>query len=72
MTSKYAHQSAAITASPRSAAATTSEIAVTPAAPSPIATIDSPSAMITISPYRSAKCAGEIRHPTPRSINGPA
>ena len=30
-----------------------------PAAPTPIETIDSPSAMMTISPWRSAKCAGE-------------
>ena len=56
-TSKYSHHSAAATATPSTAAATTP--ASTPAsAPTPIATIDSPRAMITIRPWRSAKCAG--------------
>ena len=31
------------------------------AAPTPMATIDSPRAMMMIRPYRSLKCAGEYR-----------
>ena len=31
------------------------------AAPTPMATIDSPRAMMMIRPYRSLKCAGECR-----------
>ena len=48
--SKYAHQSAHASASPRIAAVTTTASSSIPAAPIPMATIDSPSAMITISP----------------------
>ena len=65
--SKYAHQS---TAAPANAIATAvAKVASrsSSAAPAPIATIDSPSAMITKSAYRSAKCAGETRNPVPRS-----
>ena len=40
--------------------------------PTPIATIDSPSAMITISPKRSAKWLGTIRQPsTPKNAGPP-
>ena len=38
----------------------------------PIATIDSPSAMITISEKRSAKCPGETRKPRTPKTYGPA
>ena len=40
--------------------------------PVPIATIDSPSAMITISEKRSAKWPGETRKPLTPNTNGPA
>ena len=40
--------------------------------PVPIATIDSPSAMITISAKRSAKWPGETRKPFTPNTNGPA
>ena len=42
------------------------------ASPVPIATIDSPSAMITISEKRSAKWPGETRKPRTPNTNGPA
>ncbi len=54
-----------MTAMPRTAAATMPGVSETPAAPMPIATIDSPRAMITMRPWRSAKCAGETRKPLP-------
>ena len=41
-----------------STAATTTPASTSPSTPTPIATIDSPSAMITISPWRSAKWLG--------------
>ena len=43
-----------------------------PSIPVPMATIDSPSAMITISAKRSAKCPGETRKPLTPNTNGPA
>ena len=39
--------------------------------PTPIATIDSPSAMITIRPKRSAKWLGIIRQPSTPKKYGP-
>jgi hypothetical protein len=48
---------------PRTAAATMLGVSDTPAAPMPIATIDSPRAMLTMRPWRSAKCAGDTRQP---------
>ena len=69
--SKYSHHSAAAIAIPMHAATTTP--VVTPcSAPTPIATIDSPSAMITISPWRSAKWPGSSRHPPGSITSGPA
>ena len=61
--SKYVHHSVATPAS-----ATTTEIANVrfrsrPEVPMPIATIDSPRAMITISAKRSAKCEADTRQP---------
>jgi hypothetical protein len=61
--SKYDHQMHAATLFPRNAAAITPASSDSPLAPTPIATIDSPSAMMMISPNRSTKCAGETRHP---------
>jgi hypothetical protein len=55
MTSKYAHQSEATTTTPRTAAEMMPAVSEKPAAPTPSAMIDSPSAMMTMSPYRSAK-----------------
>jgi len=49
-TSKYVHQREAASASPSTAESTTPGPSSTPAAPMPIATIDSPSAMMTMSP----------------------
>ncbi len=43
-----------------------------PSSPVPIATIDSPSAMITIRAKRSAKCPGETRKPLTPNTYGPA
>src|SRR4029450_167340 len=51
------HQRAAAIAIP-SAAATTTPASTTVSEPTPIATIDSPSAMITISPNRPAEAGG--------------
>ena len=57
---------------PSSAATITRGRARAPPAPTPSETIDSPSAMMTISPWRSAKCAGSTRQPsTPRSASPP-
>jgi hypothetical protein len=70
-TSKYAHQSAATTTTPRTAAEMMPAESEKPAAPTPSEMIDSPSAMMTMSPYRSAKCAGEMCHPRPRPIRAP-
>ena len=61
--SKYDHHRHAATVIPRRAAAITPPSSGSPAAPTPIATIDSPSAMMTISPKRSTKCSGETRQP---------
>ena len=69
--SKYAHHSAATPAN-----ATTTESAYVASrsssdVPIPIATIDSPSAMITISAKRSAKCDGETRHSARATVSVP-
>ena len=71
MKSKYAHHSAATPAN-----ATTTESAYVESrsssdVPIPIATIDSPSAMITMSANRSAKCDGEMRHSTRATLSVP-
>ena len=42
-----------------------------PSTPTPMATMDSPRAMITISPKRSAKCAGDTRKPRTPKTYGP-
>ncbi len=63
VTSKYAHHSAAAIAMP-STAATTTLGAITALEPAPITTIDSPSAMITIAPWRSAKWPGTSFQPS--------
>ncbi len=65
ITSKYAHQSAAITTMPRIAADTGPNVSRTSSAPNPIAKTDSPNAMMTIRPYRSVKWAGEMCQPCP-------
>ena len=62
---------AAARAIPATAAARTP--AVMPAsAPMPMATIDSPRAMITINPCRSAKWPGTSRQPSAPNSSGPA
>ena len=43
-----------------------------PSSPAPIVTIDSPSAMMMISPKRSAKCAAETRKPPTSRMEGGA
>jgi hypothetical protein len=48
---------------PRRAAAITPASSLSPDAPTPIATMDSPRAMMTTSPKRSTKCAGDTRQP---------
>jgi len=70
-TSKYAHQSATITPMPRIAAVTSPGVIDSCAAPTPSEITDSPRAMMTISPYRSAKCVGEMCHARPRVNKGP-
>ena len=55
----------AATTIPNSAAAILGASRGSPAAPTPMATIDSPRATIMISPCRSTKWAGERRHPRP-------
>ena len=42
-----------------------------PEVPIPMATIDSPSAMITMSAKRSAKCDGETCHPARATVSVP-
>ena len=70
-TSKYAHQNAHATAMPRTAAAMTPPS--TPAsAPTPIATIDSPSATMMMRPWRSAKWPATSRQPLVSMNSGPA
>jgi hypothetical protein len=54
---------------PSTAAETMPALSERPAVPTPIATIDSPSAMMTTSPWRSAKCAGETRQ-RPLRVSG--
>ena len=68
--SKYSHHIAAATAMPSTAAATT-PASTPPSAPTPIATIDSPRAMIRISPWRSAKCPGTSFQPSEPKRYGP-
>ncbi len=70
-TSKYSHQIAAVTATPSTEATTTPASTVVPWAPTPMATIDSPRAMITISPWRSAKWPGTSFHPSTPKKKGP-
>ena len=70
-TSKYAHHKAQATAMPRIAATMTPPS--TPAsAPTPIATIDSPRATITMRPWRSAKWPATSRQPLVSMNSGPA
>ena len=65
--SKYASQNDVATTNPSTAATITPVPSASSLAPRPIATSDSPIAMITISPWRSTKCAGWTRQPlTPR------
>ena len=52
-------------------AATTTPVVTPASAPTPIATIDSPSAMITIRPWRSAKWPGSSRQPAGSMSSGP-
>jgi len=54
----------ALNASPNSATPTSAASIGSPAAPIPIATIDSPMATITTRPWRSTKCAGPISKPS--------
>ena len=71
MKSKYAHHSAA---TPAKATTTESAYVVSRSSsdvPIPIATIDSPSAMITISAKRSAKCDGEMCHSPRATVSVP-
>ena len=63
-TSKYAHHSAAATATPSSDAGDQPASSGMPCAPTPSATIDSPSAMMMISPKRSAKWPACTRQPS--------
>ena len=68
--SKYSHHSPAATTTPSTAATTTPAPTSAPT-PAPIATIDSPSAMITISPWRSEKWAGMSFQPSAPNRYGP-
>jgi hypothetical protein len=52
-------------------AAATTPASTSPDTPTPIATIDSPIAMRTISPWRSAKWPGTIFHPSTPKNAGP-
>ena len=54
-----------------STAAATMPASTWASAPMPIATIDSPSAMMKISPWRSAKCPGTSLHPAGSITSGP-
>ena len=66
--SKYAHHIQPATTMPTSAATMSPASRSRPAVPTPTATIDSPRAMITISPWRSARCDAFTRQPaTPRT-----
>jgi hypothetical protein len=56
---------------PSTAAVATPAVTPVTSAPTPIATIDSPSAMITINPWRSAKCSGISRQPLESITSGP-
>ena len=69
-TSKYSHHCAAATPMPSTAAATTPASTSAPA-PTPMATIDSPRAMMMISPWRSAKCSGTSFQPSWPISSGP-
>ena len=62
-TSKYAHHIAAASAMPTTAVATTPAV-ISPVTPAPIATIDSPRAMMMMRPWRSAKCSGMSFQPS--------
>ena len=62
---------AAASATPSTAAATTPAVSPTEV-PTPRATIDSPRAMSTISPWRSAKWAGSRCQPSDPNRNGTA
>ena len=68
--SKYSHHSAAEMPTP-STAATTPPTSSPASAPIPIATIDSPSATMTMSPWRSAKCSGSSFQPSAPKSAGP-
>ena len=69
-TSKYSQNSAAATAVPTTAATTTPASTPT-SAPAPMATIDSPSAISTIRPWRSAKWPGTSFQPLESYTYGP-
>ena len=69
-TSKYSHHSAAEMKTPTTAA-TTLPVVRPASAPMPMATIDSPSAMMMIRPWRSAKCSGSSFHPSAPNSAGP-
>ena len=69
-TSKYSHHSAAEMNTPTTAA-TTLPVTSPSSAPTPIATIDSPSAMMMMRPWRSAKCSGSSFQPSAPNSAGP-
>ena len=55
---KYAHHSAAVSASPSTAEKASETVTRCPSAPIPMSTTDSPSTMMTSAPCRSVKCDG--------------
>jgi hypothetical protein len=69
--SKYAHQSAHAITIPSAAAAIRPISSPRPAAPTPIATIDSPRAMMMISAKRSMKWLAEMWKPLTPKTSGP-
>jgi hypothetical protein len=69
--SKYASQNEVVTANPSTAAMITSVLSLLSLSPRPMAIKDSPIAMITISPWRSTKCAGCTRQPRNPRTSGP-
>ena len=70
--SKYAHHSAAATATPSSAPAMMPASRPSPSAPTPSATIDSPRAMMMTRPWRSEKWPATTRQPSvPRATRPP-
>ncbi len=59
-TPKYAHHSAAASASPSTAEAASDTVTACPSAPSPMSTTDSPNTTMTSAPCRSTKCDGAM------------